>query len=141
MSCGATLALVFRGAWRDRDSLSACDGFQATFGSLEAVEPLRRCSLIERGDSAGFTLPPVVLEYVTDRLVERAAEEITREELDLLLARPLVRALSGDRLWLAAGTTTGEVCLWRVADRRLRTPFDEQWLAGLLTARPTGGQC
>jgi transcriptional regulator with XRE-family HTH domain len=46
---------------------------------LEAIEALRRCSLVERAGTAGgaaFTLQSVVLEYVTDRLVEDIVDEI-----------------------------------------------------------------
>ena len=46
---------------------------------LEAVEALRRRSLVERteaGGAAAFTLQSVVLEYVTDHLVEAVTEEI-----------------------------------------------------------------
>ncbi|NET35645.1 MAG: AAA family ATPase [Cyanothece sp. SIO1E1] len=43
----------------------------------EALLSLRRRSLIEMGTS-GFTLQPVVMEYVTERLVECVCEEISR---------------------------------------------------------------
>src|SRR5262249_12538041 len=48
---------------------------------VEAVEALRRRSLVERAEAAGvaaFMLQSVVLEYVTDRLVEDVAAEIER---------------------------------------------------------------
>jgi len=49
---------------------------------LEAVDGLRRRSLIERGQRAGsFTLQSVVLEYVTDRLVSTASQEIEQGRL------------------------------------------------------------
>src|SRR5260221_7203605 len=49
---------------------------------LEAVDGLRRRSLIERGQRAGsFTLQSVVLEYVTSRLVATASEEIGQGRL------------------------------------------------------------
>ncbi|MFL5590873.1 MAG: WD40 repeat domain-containing protein, partial [Ktedonobacteraceae bacterium] len=49
---------------------------------LEAVDGLRRRSLIERGQRAGsFTLHSVVLEYVTGRLVITASEEIQQGRL------------------------------------------------------------
>src|SRR5437660_3037424 len=49
---------------------------------LEAVDGLRRRSLIERGQQAGsFTLQSVVLEYVTSRLVTTASEEIGQGRL------------------------------------------------------------
>src|SRR5258708_18436455 len=44
---------------------------------LEAVEALRRRSLLERGKPRGsFTLQAVVLEYVTTRLIAEASSEI-----------------------------------------------------------------
>src|SRR5438067_6341116 len=49
---------------------------------LEAVDGLRRRSLIERGQRAGsFTLQSVVLEYVTSRLVTTASQEIGQGRL------------------------------------------------------------
>ena len=49
---------------------------------LEAVDGLRRRSLIERGQRAGsFTLHSVILEYVTTRLVAAASEEIQQGRL------------------------------------------------------------
>src|SRR5712691_8213285 len=61
---------------------------------LEAVEALRRRSLVERAETAGraaFTLQSVVLEYVTDRLVEEVADEIARGQAVLLVDQPLSR--------------------------------------------------
>src|SRR6266702_3663850 len=52
---------------------------------LEAVDGLRRRSLVERGQRAGsFTLQSVVLEDVTGRLVRTASQEIVQERLQLL---------------------------------------------------------
>ncbi len=49
---------------------------------LEAVDGLRRRSLIERGRRAGsFTLQSVVLEYVTTKLVTTASQEIGQGRL------------------------------------------------------------
>src|SRR5438445_729653 len=66
---------------------------------LEAVEALRRRSLIGRAETAGpaaFTLQSVVLEYVTDRLVEDVADEITRGRPRQLVAQPLIKAQAKD---------------------------------------------
>src|SRR6266545_2379391 len=66
---------------------------------LEAVEELRRRSLIERaemGGAAALTLQSVVLEYVTDRLVADVAEEIQRGQPLLLVEQPLIKALAKD---------------------------------------------
>ncbi len=43
---------------------------------LEALEALSRRSLLERGQQASFSLQSVVMEYLTDVLDERLAEEI-----------------------------------------------------------------
>src|SRR5207248_981329 len=60
---------------------------------LEAVDGLRRRSLIEQGQRAGsFTLQSVVLEYVTSRLVTMASQEIEQERLSLLLQHGLSQA-------------------------------------------------
>jgi WD40 repeat protein/DNA-binding transcriptional regulator YiaG len=66
---------------------------------LEALEALRRRSLVERAettDAAAFTLQSVVLEYVTDRLVEVAVSEIEHGRLDELVKWPIVRAEAKD---------------------------------------------
>jgi WD40 repeat protein/transcriptional regulator with XRE-family HTH domain len=66
---------------------------------LESLEGLRRRSLIERGQQAGtFTLQPVVLEYVTDRLVENVSQEIERGEPLLLASHALLLAQARDHL-------------------------------------------
>src|SRR6266516_5102285 len=60
---------------------------------LEAVDGLRRHSLIERGQRAGtFTLQSVVLEYVTTKLVTTASQEIQQGRLERLLQHGLAQA-------------------------------------------------
>jgi len=57
---------------------------------LEAIEALRRRSLIERGKRPGsFTLQAVVLEYVTARLIAEAASEIEQGRLARLIEHGL----------------------------------------------------
>ena len=66
---------------------------------LEALEALRRRSLVERAETPGpaaFTLQSVVLEYVTDRLVDEVSDEVTRGRPVLLVDQPLVRAQAKD---------------------------------------------
>src|SRR5947208_3912117 len=76
---------------------------------LEAVDGLRRRSLIERGQRLGsLTLQSVVLEYVSAHLVDQAREEIEQGRLWLLIqsgpseaqAREYVR-LTQERLLVA----------------------------------------
>src|SRR5207247_8469373 len=60
---------------------------------LEALEALRRRCLLERGEAGAlFTLHPVVMEYVTERVVEQVAQEITSGHLKLLLSHCLMKA-------------------------------------------------
>jgi WD40 repeat protein/transcriptional regulator with XRE-family HTH domain len=60
---------------------------------LEAVDGLRRRSLLERGQQVGsFTLQSVVLEYVTGRLVSTASQEIVQGRLRLLREHGLEQA-------------------------------------------------
>jgi WD40 repeat protein/DNA-binding XRE family transcriptional regulator len=60
---------------------------------LEAVEGLRRRSLIEQGHRAGsFTLQSVVLEYATAWLIEEGSREIEQGQLALLLEHGLCLA-------------------------------------------------
>ena len=50
---------------------------------LDAIHSLRRRSLVEQSER-GFTLQNVVLEFVTDYLVEQVAREVTQQEPVLL---------------------------------------------------------
>jgi WD40 repeat protein/transcriptional regulator with XRE-family HTH domain len=60
---------------------------------LEAVEALRRRSLVERGHRRGsFTLQSVVLEYATARLIAEAASEIEQGRLSRLIEHGLALA-------------------------------------------------
>ncbi|HEX6508024.1 MAG TPA: AAA family ATPase [Chloroflexota bacterium] len=62
---------------------------------LEAIEGLRHRSLLERGrQGAGFTLQPVVLEYVTNRFASAADREIRDGDLALLRTHTLSKARS-----------------------------------------------
>ncbi len=61
----------------------------------EVMESLLRRSLIEK--SAGrFTLQNVIMEYVTDRLIERVCEEIMLGSINLLQSHALMKATAKD---------------------------------------------
>ncbi|MGI2902839.1 NB-ARC domain-containing protein [Tolypothrix sp. VBCCA 56010] len=62
---------------------------------LEALESLRRRSLIEQ-NAALFTLQPVVMEYITEMLVEKVAQEINTGEMTLFMSHPLSEATAKD---------------------------------------------
>ncbi len=64
---------------------------------LAALKSLRwRCLLDRAGQGAIFTLQAVVLEYVSERLVEQACDEILRGDLLLLIKHTLMKAQSND---------------------------------------------
>src|SRR5216684_2235322 len=64
---------------------------------LEAIEGLRRRSLIERGQQPGsITLQSVVLEYMTTRLVVEASSEIEQGRLLRLIQHGLSQAHTKD---------------------------------------------
>jgi WD40 repeat protein len=61
----------------------------------EGLRSLRQRSLIEMS-SANFTQQPVVMEYVTDRIVENISEEIVSEKIQLLMKYTLIKAQAKD---------------------------------------------
>jgi hypothetical protein len=62
---------------------------------LEAVDGLRRRSLIERGMRSGsFTLQSVVLEYITKVLIEEGSREIQQHQLNRLIQYGLSQAMA-----------------------------------------------
>jgi WD40 repeat protein/transcriptional regulator with XRE-family HTH domain len=64
---------------------------------LEALEALRRRSLLERGaERATHMLQPVVLEYASERLVAAMAQEVVDSRPALLASHAVVRATSKD---------------------------------------------
>jgi WD40 repeat protein/transcriptional regulator with XRE-family HTH domain len=64
---------------------------------LEALEGLRRRSMLERGErGATFTLPSVVLEYVTEQMIDEVVRELSRAAPARLIAQPLIKATSKD---------------------------------------------
>jgi len=104
---------------------------------LEALEALRRRSLVERSEPGpGFTLPSVVLEYVTDQLVERGVAEVLAADgpRALLTSQPLVLAQAKDYIRRAQERLIAAPLLERLAarcgsaeaaGRRLSTLLDE----------------
>jgi WD40 repeat protein len=99
---------------------------------MEAVESLRRRSLVEFNDHArGFTLQSVVLEYVTDRLVEQVADELVRGQPGVLATHPVVKAQSKDHVRQSQERLIAEPLLERLtaefgtgADKKLLAFFD-----------------
>jgi WD40 repeat protein/transcriptional regulator with XRE-family HTH domain len=73
------------------------------FNLLETLESLGRRSLIETAtptlngkDVACFRLEPVVMEYMTSRLIEQICEEITEQKFALFRSHTLIQATAKD---------------------------------------------
>ncbi|WP_413160381.1 NB-ARC domain-containing protein [Capilliphycus salinus ALCB114379] len=67
---------------------------------LEALESLQQRSLIEK-QSAQFTQQPVVMEYITEKLIEEIFQEITTGEINLFETHALIEAQTKDYLRIA----------------------------------------
>ena len=84
-----------------------------------------------RRRSAAFTLQSVVLEYVTDRLVEAVADEIERGQPLLLVEQPLIKAQAKDYVRQTQERLIGEPILQRL-NAQTRRRRNEQRLLALL---------
>jgi WD40 repeat protein len=83
--------------WTSLDSLLALLVKKPTRARvLEALEALLRRSLIERGQGGTFTLQSVVMEYVTDALLDQLSEEIRTMAMDHLHRYALEQAQAQD---------------------------------------------
>lgn len=84
-----------------RESISLTELYDALTPSIsklklmEVLESLVNCNLIER-DRHGFTQQPVVMEYVTECLIELICQEIITESPQYLLTHALVSAQAKD---------------------------------------------
>jgi len=63
---------------------------------LNALESLLRRSMIERKDVNRFGLQPLVMDYMTNRLVQEAYKEIDRQQCVLLESHALIKAETED---------------------------------------------
>ncbi|MEG4200395.1 WD40 domain-containing protein [Microcoleus sp. Pol12A5] len=89
---------------------------------LEVLGSLVRRSLIEK-TSDGYTQQPVVMEYMTERLIEKVCTEITSSEIDLLRNHALLKATAKEYL----RDTQARLILKPIAERLLFT-FERQQL-------------
>ena len=84
---------------------------------LQTLDSLRRRLLIEQGAGRlAFTLQPVIMEYVTDRLVEEIGDEIIAGQPALLCTHALMQATARDYVR-------------RTQERLIATPLMEQLVA------------
>ena len=88
---------------------------------LRALNSLQLRSLIEK-NSGKFTQQPVVMEYITDKLIEEVCEEIDSGEIKLLNKYALIKAQAKDYLRNAQI----QLILKPVADRLLTTFWDSK---------------
>jgi WD40 repeat protein/transcriptional regulator with XRE-family HTH domain len=112
---------------------------------LEAIEALRRRSLVERAETAGaaaFTLQSVVLEYVTDRLVDEACDEIARGQPVLLVEHPLIQAQAKDYVRQTQERLIGAPILQVLSEHHGENQTEQRLLALLESwrNRPEGDQ-
>ncbi|HEU5229435.1 MAG TPA: NB-ARC domain-containing protein [Ktedonobacteraceae bacterium] len=63
---------------------------------LEGLKSLRRRSMLETSSTASFALQPLVMEYVTARLIKQVAEEIYQTTPNLLHSHALLKAQARD---------------------------------------------
>jgi WD40 repeat protein len=63
---------------------------------LEALESLRRRSMIEISSAAHFTQQPVIMEYVIDELTGQIFKEIDSGSIELLASHSLIKAQTED---------------------------------------------
>jgi WD40 repeat protein/DNA-binding XRE family transcriptional regulator len=83
--------------WTSLDTLLSLLVSRPTRGRvLEALEVFWRRSLIERGQGASFTLQSVVMEYVTDALLDQLSEEIGTMAMDYLRRYAVEQAQAKD---------------------------------------------
>lgn len=75
----------------------------ATAQFIEALESLRRRSLIEKSlstlpdiETSVFTLQPVLMEYVTDQLIQQICQEIETQVIRLYRSHALIKAQTKD---------------------------------------------
>ncbi len=94
----------------------------STIQSLQRRLPLQK-------SGAGFTLQPVLMEYMTERLIEQVCEEIERGKLEIFNSHALIKATAKDYVREAQI----RLILKPVADRLLGTLGSERSIEAQLT--------
>src|SRR5262249_38515275 len=120
---------------------------------LDAIETLRRRSLVEQGDRGGtdasqaprgaaFTLQSMVLEYMTDRLVDAVVDEIGQNQPSVLVELPLVKARAKDYVRQAQERLIALPILHQLGAERTDAETEQRLLALLdgWRGRPPGEQ-
>ena len=103
---------------------------------LTALHALWRRNLIERGhENLSFTLQRVVLEYLTEHLVARAADEIVQGAFDILRNHALIQATAKEYVRRNQGLLIATPLLSQLAVVYGEADAVEQRLLNLLTAQ------
>jgi WD40 repeat protein len=86
---------------------------------IEAIEALRGRSLLaeRRNESSAFSLQSVVLEHITEQLVDNFTREIATGEPDLMLSYPMVKATAQDYVRRSQERLMGTAVLARLTAR------------------------
>ena len=88
--------LAINREWTSIAELAADIGFAGTKADiLEALEGLNWHSLLEK-QSGSYTQQPVVMEYVTEVLIERVTRELATKELSLFISHALIKTTVKD---------------------------------------------
>ncbi|MCC5634180.1 hypothetical protein LC613_43040 [Nostoc sphaeroides CHAB 2801] len=98
---------------------------------LEAVESLLRRSLIEKSVN-GFTQQPVIMEYMTERLIEQASKEIATGKLELIINYSLIKATAKDYIRESQVRLILEPMAKRISNRFISKQNIEQQLNAVL---------
>ncbi|MGL5062810.1 MAG: WD40 repeat domain-containing protein, partial [Microcoleus sp.] len=98
---------------------------------LEALERLSWRSLIEKR-SGNYTQQPVVMEYVTERLVEQIVTELAAGKLNLLSSYALTKTTVKNYIWETQNRLILATIVSRLSDRILASHLVEQKLRELL---------
>ena len=89
---------------------------------LEALNSLRRRSMIETGGVAHFSLQPVIMEYVTDRFVKQISDELLTGTPALFVSHALIKAQTREYV----RESQAQLILAPVAEQLLNTLGREQ---------------
>jgi hypothetical protein len=104
---------------------------------VRALDSLRRRYMIETSNGASFTLQPVVMEYVTNKLVEQVYKEIDAEKPKLLANHALMKAQAKDYVRESQFRLILEPVIQRLLDTLEREDIGHKFKRMLSTLRET----
>ena len=102
---------------------------------LKTIASLQRRYMLEISNSAYFTLQPVIMQYVTDDLIEKICNEIQTLKPKLLTSHALIKAQAKDYVRESQVRLILKVILLRLLDDMGKEEFEEQCKAMLTLLR------